>query len=95
MIFNRTNGILVEDIDIERRHVPTQRSGVDRVWPDFGPQVDLLGGDVAQLLPTLQPFPCIVLTVDRRLLAVERNGRISGVAQLMPNSLSVGHGQFS
>src|SRR5262249_12834688 len=42
---------LVEDVDVERRHGAGQTAGVLRVGPGLRPHVDLLGGDVLQLLP--------------------------------------------
>jgi hypothetical protein len=95
MFDQRTDRTLAENVDVERRHEATQTAGIDRVRPDFRPQVDLLGGDVAERLPPLQPFRFVVLAVDRRFLAVERNRTIARIAKLMPESLGVRHGRFS
>ena len=95
MVDQRPDRILTENVEIERRHEATQTAGIDRVRPNLRPQIDLLGGDVVQFLPPLQPFLFVVLAVDRRFLAVERNRTIAAIAELMPASLGVRHGRFS
>jgi hypothetical protein len=95
MVDQRAHRILAEDVEVERRHGATQTSGIDRVRPGRRPQIDLFGRDLAEFFPPLQSFAFVVLAVDRRLFAVERNRTIASSAELMPESLGVRHGRFS
>src|SRR5262245_17704557 len=46
MIFDRTNGVFGENVEVERRHEPGETAGIARVRPGARPHLDLLGGDV-------------------------------------------------
>ena len=90
VVLDRARGLLVQDIEIEHRHMPGQNAGVIGVGPCQRPHFDLFAGDVLQVLPAVQPLAFVVLAVDRRGLAVERNRRIAGGAQLVAQRQHLG-----
>ena len=73
MVFDCARGFLVQNIEIEHRHMPGQNASVIGVGPCQRPHFDLFAGDLLQVLPAVQPLAFIVLAIDRRGLAVERN----------------------
>ena len=83
MVFDRARGFLVQNIEIEHRHMPGQNASVIGVGPCQRPHFDLFAGDLLQVLPAVQPLAFIVLAVDRRGLAVERDRGVAGGAQLV------------
>jgi len=89
MVFDRTNSILIENVEVERRHQPGERAGVECLRPGARPNVDLLWCDLLQLLPAGQPSAVVILAVSGRLLAVERDRAITGFAQPMTQDARV------
>src|SRR5262249_54831896 len=53
--------------------------------PNLPPHPHHLGRDLAQHLPALESFPGIVLAVDRRLFAVQRDRNVAAAHQREPD----------
>src|SRR5262249_51792196 len=72
-----THCLLIQNVEIERRNVAREHAGIDRVGPRLRPHNDHVVRNGDDVGPAGKPLALVVLAVDRRLFAVERNRTVT------------------
>src|SRR5262245_20258125 len=72
VVLDVARGLFIENVGIERRRGLGEDAGIDCVRPGFRPHLDHRERDGLELLPVLHTLALVVLAVDRRFFAVER-----------------------